>query len=114
MKWSIIIALCLAIFGFIPGMGLPGALVLITGQFVIEPIMQLGGQKVIALSGDRAWPAALLTTLIWPIFIPLSYWLCNRFYKQVHVQKRRIIFAGLLLSSAILTTAAVEVLARME
>ncbi len=114
MKWPIIIAVCLAVFGFIPGMGIPGALVLCIGQIVLEPIMKLGGQQVIALSGDRAWPAALLTTLVWPVFIPLSYFLRKRLYKGTHVQKRRLVFACLLLASAIITTVVIEVLARME
>lgn len=31
MKWSIVIALCIAIFGFIPLMGIPGAIALELG-----------------------------------------------------------------------------------
>ncbi len=114
MKWSIVIAICLATFGFIPGMGIPGGFVLMFGALVLEPIMKLGGHGLIVLTGDRGWPAALLATLIWPVFIPLTYLLCNRLCKDASAKKRRIVFACLLLVSAVITTAAIEVLARSE
>jgi len=68
-----VLALCaaLAFLGFIPGMGIPGALVMVVGDVILRPFRGLTGYA--APSGDAAWPAALIVTLLWPWSIAAGY-----------------------------------------
>jgi len=110
MKWSIIIALAIGIFGFIPGMGIPGALVLTTG----EALSGLFGYHFYCLEGDRAWPAAILTTWVWPIWIPISYYLCFRLFKTESKRQRWLTFVVALFVSMLVTSAGIELFAQIE
>lgn len=67
-----VLALALALFGFIPGLGTPGAVVII----VCDPILWLL-RDAIAYPGipetQAIWSAAILATLLWPWSIPAGY-----------------------------------------
>ncbi len=69
-----LIGLSIAIFGCIPLMGLPGMLLLIPGE-----LSGITGSVLSGNASDRAWPAAILMTLIFPIALPagvaLGHWL---------------------------------------
>ncbi len=108
MKWAILIALGIATLGFIPLMGIPGAIVLTIG----ETFANLLRIELRCTSGDRAWPAAILATWIWPISIPLSFFICFRKLKNASMRLRQILFSLLLLISSLLVTAGTEWMAR--
>lgn len=57
-------ALAISILGNIPLMGLPGALFMTIAQF--------GSSDTMFCGGDRAWPAAIETTFIFPWSIPFA------------------------------------------
>lgn len=110
MKWSVITALCIAVFGFIPLMGIPGAVVLSIG----EACAQLLNISLICMKGDRAWPAAILATWIWPASIPIAYFLTFKVLKIEHNAARWGVFAGLLFLSSLIVSTLIELLARSE
>lgn len=66
------LALALAIFGFLPGMGIPGALILEFCDpllWLMRSALQYPGIPV----NPNVWGAAILTTLLWPWSIPAGY-----------------------------------------
>lgn len=74
---SLIIAASLAFLGFFPLMGLPGGLLYEKWRFVFG---RVGLPKLFPeLQGDRAWPAAILISIAWPWFLPLTFWIGARF-----------------------------------
>lgn len=108
MKWSIIAAVCIAVLGFIPLMGLPGAAVLEVGQFVAG----LFGITLRSLKGDAAWPACIYATFFWPISIPIAYYICFRKIKEAPKPARWGVFVFILFVASLLVTALMESLAR--
>ncbi len=65
------VAIALAVFGFVPGMGLPGALVFTTFALVAELVY---GKGIInRISDDAIWPIAIFMTWLWPISIPVGW-----------------------------------------
>lgn len=52
MKWSILIAVGIATLGFIPLMGIPGAIVIGIGDLLAS----LFGYQLLCMTGDRALP----------------------------------------------------------
>ncbi len=108
MKWSIIAAVCIAVLGFIPLMGIPGAIVLEIGQFFAS----FFGVTLQALKGDKAWPAAIYATFFWPPSIPIAYYIAFRKVKDAKKAARWGIFTFILLLGALLVTALMESLAR--
>ena len=56
----------LEVLGFVL-LGLPGAAFLET----IQPVMQRTGHP--AMSADRAWPAAILMSVVWPVALAPAY-----------------------------------------
>jgi hypothetical protein len=65
------VAIALAVFGFIPGMGLPGAIVFAAFALVAELVY---GRGIInRLSDDAIWPIAIFMTWLWPISIPVGW-----------------------------------------
>ncbi len=61
---SILCAVFLACVGFIPLLGIPGAIVYEGVSYLLNDI--LGLKLVTEITGDAAWPFALMLTLIWP------------------------------------------------
>ncbi|MBY0546884.1 MAG: hypothetical protein K2W95_06305 [Candidatus Obscuribacterales bacterium] len=110
MKWSIIVALGIAIFGFIPLMGIPGAIVLSIGELCAEAFKV----DLLCMKGDHAWPAAILATWIWPVTIPISCFLSFRLWKAPATSARWGLFLVLLLIGALIVSTGVELLARQE
>ncbi|MBX9666522.1 MAG: hypothetical protein K2X93_02840 [Candidatus Obscuribacterales bacterium] len=108
MRWSLAIALSVAILGFIPLMGLPGAVVLTLGEFSAG----LLGFHLLCLKGDRAWPAAILATWTWPIFIPIAYFLVFKVTKISSKPVQWIMFFLFLYAGVLLVTAGIEWMAR--
>jgi hypothetical protein len=65
--WSLFLtASVLEVLGFVL-LGLPGAAFLET----FEPIMRRVGRRPI--SGDAAWPAAIVMSLLWPVALAPAY-----------------------------------------
>lgn len=110
MKWSIIIAICIGTFGTIPLMGVPGAIVLLIGQACAE----LFNLEFLCMKGDRGWPAAIITTWIWPLTIPLAYFFSFRTFKAKATGAKWAIFACLLFVGGLIVSSGVELLARQE
>jgi len=70
----ILIAAGIAILGCIPFMGLPGALATTVAKPTTNLIYgTLAWEAWSSKLGDRAWPLAILVTLIWPIVIPAAW-----------------------------------------
>lgn len=70
---SLIVAAALAFLGLFPLMGLPGGLLYEKWRFAFG---RVGLPKAFPeLQGDRAWPAAILISLAWPWFLPLTFWI---------------------------------------
>lgn len=75
----ILISIAIAALGFLPLMGLPGALVFI----LCEPLVYLiyGPGEFDAFQralGPSMWALAILLSLLWPISIPVSYWISQK------------------------------------
>ncbi|MEQ1849736.1 MAG: hypothetical protein ABL890_04055 [Candidatus Peribacteraceae bacterium] len=69
-------SLTLAAFGFIPLMGLPGALMMAVGDFILQWTVGFFGYSGIFTfprSDAWAWPVAIYATLVWPIGFFLAY-----------------------------------------
>lgn len=65
------VAIALAVFGFIPGMGLPGAIVFAAFSLVAELVY---GRGIInRISDDAIWPIAIFMTWLWPISLPVGW-----------------------------------------
>lgn len=110
MFWSIVIAVCIAVFGFIPLMGIPGAIVLSVSELLAKPF----NIELLCTKGDSAWPAAILATWIWPVFIPVSFYLCFNKLTLPNIAMKCVLFALLLTMFGCIVTAGIETLARSE
>lgn len=71
-RWALVSAVLLALIGFFPLLGLPGALLYekwgaVFGALNLEGLLP-------PLAGDRTWPIAIMVSIGWPWFIPLTYW----------------------------------------
>lgn len=62
---SLGIAAGIAFISLFPFMGLPGGIIL----FSISPLLGFSSKNT---DGDKAWPAAIFSSLIWPFFLPVS------------------------------------------
>lgn len=86
MAKSIVIAVLLAVLGFVPLLGLPGALLLSltspTTNLIYGPLAYEAWERDLAAS---MWPVAIFVSLAWPIWIPLVNLLLG-----VVFEKRRI------------------------
>jgi hypothetical protein len=86
-----IIAFCVAFFGFIPGMGLPGALLLMATDSVLNVFGGHFGYKgffYFSHGDDYVWPAAIMMTWALAPMIVLGYLVAFRgLYNRVNWQK---------------------------
>jgi hypothetical protein len=76
-------------------LGLPGAAFLET----LQPIMQRLGWGPI--SGDGAWPAAILMSVVWPLALAPAYWAARR-VRAGNLQRGLLALAVLALLSALI------------
>lgn len=75
--WKVgLIAVGISILSVAPGMGMPGAIWFALASPVLSRIYRRSPDAL--LPGDRAWPFCIVLSLIWPISIPVVYWLCFR------------------------------------
>jgi len=75
----ILISVAIAVFGFIPLMGIPGALVFYTSFPFVYLVYGPGAFDAFQLAvGPSMWALALFITLLWPIAIPISYWISQK------------------------------------
>ena len=109
MKWAIVIAICIAIFGFIPGMGMPCGLALLIGNLAIAPFYKLQ-----FMDAQRMWPAALMATGIIPFFIPLAYFAGFRKTPKKKGFLRYLVFALVMFIGCLATCLLVELKVRAE
>lgn len=75
----ILISIAIAALGFIPLMGLPGGLVFA----LCEPLVYLtyGPGAFDAFQnalGPSMWALMLMLAIIWPVTIPISYWISQK------------------------------------
>lgn len=73
---AVLAAAGFGVFGLIPLLGLPGAVVLELSAPAIA--LALGPGALDALPPDAAWPLAILLTLLWPVSIVAAYLLACR------------------------------------
>ena len=103
MKWAIVAAIAIGVFGFIPGMGIPGALAIGIGSIIISPFYEL---KI--LGSQVAWPAAILATWIFPVFIPIGFYLAYRKLKDKRTWIKHLTFLLVLYIGSVLVTVGIE------
>lgn len=65
------VAIGTALFGYIPLMGLPGALAYVIGSPVAALVY--GANIHQSIKSDAFWPMALYMTLLWPISFVVGY-----------------------------------------
>jgi len=75
----ILISIAIAALGFLPLMGIPGALVFT----LCEPLVYLayGPGEFDAFQnalGPSMWGLAIMVSLVWPISIPIAYWFSQK------------------------------------
>ena len=109
MKWAFIVAICIAIFGFIPGMGLPGAIAILLTNLIVSPFYHLH-----CLESQKIWTSSLMATGLFPIFVPLAFWLGFRKVPRRNKYLRYSVFFLVLLSGAMLVTGIVELKLKSE
>jgi hypothetical protein len=96
----LLLAAALAGFGFVPLMGLPGALWFAASELIFLPFRSR------VLPADHGWPLMLMVTLVWPWFIPLFYVGVSA---VVPAGRRRVLWVlGLTAAAAILCVPAIE------
>lgn len=77
MRRCVVIAAAIAMLGNIPLMGLPGALI----WTLFSPVVDLLPTDLVKpVEGDSVWGVAIMITVLWPISIPLGYYLSSRWY----------------------------------
>jgi hypothetical protein len=96
-NWSSLFLFVLLAIGLMVGgmmiLGIPGALVAGVTAPIVEVIR--GYPAGMLTDGDRAWPVALLMTMIFPPGIPVSYWLSTVIWPQLnHWLRALAIIAG--------------------
>ncbi len=65
---ALLATVLVTVFGFIPGMGLPGMLIIL----VVSPLPYIG-VLFETLKGDTGWSAAIILTLVGPALAFLTY-----------------------------------------
>lgn len=79
MTRVVIISILIAVLGFIPLMGIPGALVFMLAKpFVFLSYGPMAFEAFNQSLGDSTWPLMLMLTILWPISIPLAYGLTQK------------------------------------
>lgn len=74
MLIAILLTIGLAVVGFIPLLGLPGAVLMVASTPVIDAIYgSYAGRAMMARLGDTTWPLALMISLAWPLTIVPAY-----------------------------------------
>lgn len=68
-RWTLGVAVALAVLGVVPLMGIPGAVVYELSAPWVELLVGSGFRGL----GDGAWPAALVITLTWPSSLVLTH-----------------------------------------
>lgn len=103
MKWAILAAIAIGVFGFIPGMGIPGGIAIALGTSLLSPVYHC---KILA--PDVVWPAAILATWIIPIFIPLGFWISYRKLEKKNSWIKLLVFTLTLVAGSVLVTIGIE------
>lgn len=99
-------SLAIAVFGCIPGVGIPGAIVSIIADAILRLIGAdaLGYVDVATRSDFNLWGAALLTTIVWPISIVPSYFVAFRLMRMHRRWQQHFAFWALLLLWGLIVT----------
>jgi len=78
---AILISIAIAVLGFIPFMGLPGALVfLLSKPYIYLAYGPMAFEAFEQSLGDSAWPLMLALAVLWPISIPIAYGLSQKIF----------------------------------
>lgn len=95
-NWSSLFLFVLLAAGLMVGgmviLGIPGALVAGVTAPVVEAIR--GFPTGTLTDGDRAWPVAILLTMIFPPGIPLSFWLSRVIWPELNRWLRALAIVG--------------------
>ncbi len=84
MTKIILISIGIAVLGCIPFMGLPGALVILFSKPVIYLLHGPMAYEACTQSlGDKAWPLMLGLTILWPLSIPVAYFLSQKIFGEL-------------------------------
>lgn len=74
----------IAVLGFIPLMGLPGALVFMLSKPIVHIIYgPMAFEHFEQSLSASFWGLALLLAVLWPISIPIAYGLCQKIFGQL-------------------------------
>lgn len=110
-QWRIssvmLLALAIMIFGFIPLMGLPGALVVVTSDLFISTTVGkvFGYRGIVDLPlGDNAWGLMIYATWLWPVSIVAGYVLGFRLLRKKRTLVRWLAFLAVMALWAIVVT----------
>jgi len=80
----IIISFLIAALGFFPLMGLPGVLILGLCKPVLYLIYGPMAYEAFTQSlGDKTWPLMMMLSILWPISIPVAYFLCQKYFSNL-------------------------------
>jgi len=61
-------------------MGLPGALIILLSKPVIYLLHGPMAFEATQSMGDKAWPLMLMLSVLWPISIPIAYFICQKLF----------------------------------
>ena len=99
------IAAGIAFASLFPLMGLPGGIIL----FSLSPLLGFSSENT---DGDKAWPAAILTSLIWPFFLPVSLLVKNFLLNSVYKEYANAGWFGTILLGMVITVCIVNVMGK--
>jgi hypothetical protein len=99
------IAAGIAFVSIFPFMGLPGGIIL----FSISPLLGFSSKNT---EGDKAWPAAILTSVIWPFCLPLSLIVKHYMLQSSYNQYANLGWIATTLGGMILTVGIVNIMGK--
>lgn len=102
MKWLVIGAAAATVFGLVPLLGLPGAILLAAGEPVCRLIYGAAYAEASEKAGAGIWSIAILITVVWPWALPPVWYAVDKTKPLLRRSLRLLIAAGCLAAWTIL------------
>lgn len=81
MTKVILISIAIAVAGFIPLMGIPGAFMFMLAKPIISLLYgPMSAESFEYTLGDGTWPLMIMLSVIWPISIPVAYFISQKLF----------------------------------